>query len=359
MENILVTGAGGIGGVNFVRAIRTSETKYKIVGTDFNKYYIHFPDVDRRYDTPRHDDPSFLGKIREIVKKEKIDFVHPHPSSEALVISKEREKIEAEIYLPDYRTMITGQDKLATQRLLEENNVNVARTEAIISLDDIKSSFQRIGEKVWVRARHGAGGRLSLLCENWREAELWIRLWVSKGVEPEEMIMQEYLPGRNIAWDSIWFNGNLITSYSRERLEYPLKHVSPSGITGTPSVSRTVEIEEANLIGEKAVRTISKRPHGVFSVDMKENESGKLCITEVDPGKFHTTMPLWGYVAFKYLGMPWYANLADLYVRIGISKDVPNDIPKYDLIPGGYYMVRNIDSGILIMKEDGWKVRIA
>ena len=46
MKKILVTGSGGIGGVNFVRALRATKEKFFIVGTDFNRYYLEFPDVD-------------------------------------------------------------------------------------------------------------------------------------------------------------------------------------------------------------------------------------------------------------------------------------------------------------------------
>ena len=37
MKKILVTGSGGIGGVNFVRALRASDEKFSIIGTDFNQ----------------------------------------------------------------------------------------------------------------------------------------------------------------------------------------------------------------------------------------------------------------------------------------------------------------------------------
>ena len=40
MKKILVTGSGGIGGVNFVRALKLFSDEFFIVGTDFNKYYI-------------------------------------------------------------------------------------------------------------------------------------------------------------------------------------------------------------------------------------------------------------------------------------------------------------------------------
>ena len=36
-KNVLVTGSGGIGGVNFVNALRVTKKEYLISGTDFNK----------------------------------------------------------------------------------------------------------------------------------------------------------------------------------------------------------------------------------------------------------------------------------------------------------------------------------
>jgi carbamoyl-phosphate synthase large subunit len=357
-KTILVTGAGGMAGVNFVRALRASERGYRIVGTDFNRYYIHLPDLDARYLTPRHDDNSFVEKVSSIAKKEKADLIHPQPSSEALVLSKERKKLPSNLFLPNYKVMIRGQDKLKTWQILLASKVPVAKTESVKSLEEIESAFKRIGERVWVRARHGAGGRLSLLCNTWEEARDWISLWKRRGTSVEEFILQEYLPGRNIAWDSIWLSGKLLTSYARERLEYPFKHISPSGITGTPSVSRIIHDKEINRVAYNSVLALSKKANGVFSVDIKEDASGRPCITEVDPGKFHTTMPLWGYIASKHLGLPWYSNLADLYVRIGLGESPPESIPSFDLLPSGYYMIRNMDSGVIIYREDGWKERV-
>lgn len=355
---ILVTGAGGIAGVNFVRALRASEMGYRIVGTDHNRYYIHLSDLDSRYLTPRHDDLSFIPTICMIIKSENIDFLHPQPSSEAYVISKGRDQVPTRIFLPEHSVIEIAQDKLLTQRMLETRGIPVARTKKLDSISDIDEAFNELGPPLWVRARHGAGGRLSLLCNNKDEAIAWVSLWTKKGTNIDEFIIQEYLPGRNIAWDSIWKDGRLITSYCRERLDYPLKHISPSGITGTPSVARTISDKDVNLVAKRAVKALSDKADGAYSIDVKEDSSGRPCITEVDAGKFHSTMPLWGYIAYKHLGLPWYSNLADLYVRIGLGDDIPSDVPSEDLIPAGYYMIRNIDSGVIIWREDGWKVRV-
>lgn len=264
----------------------------------------------------------------------------------------------APVFLPDPSVMRTGQDKLLTQKKLQAASVPVARTVTLKIMSDLDRAFELLPPPVWVRARHGAGGRLSLRCDSLEEAKDWVDLWHRRGTELTEFIVQEYLGGRNVAWDSLWKDGKLVTSYSRERLEYPFKHISPSGITGTPSVARTVHDREVNELGESSVRAICGKPSGAFSVDMKADSGGRFRVSEVDPGKFHTTMPLWGYVALRHFKMAWYSNLADLYVRLGLGADVPGDVPRVDLLPSGYYMIRNMDSGVLLWREDGWKERV-
>ncbi len=349
-----------------MRALRASKRKYYLVGTDFNSYHIVYPDVDSRHLTPRHTDPSFIPRISSIVKEERIDFLHPQPSSEAYVITCNKRAIACRVFLPGRRVMELGQDKLSSQQRLASEQVPVAKTRSIASMGDVKEAFAELaidlssapGAPLWVRARHGAGGRLSLLCSTYQEAQHWIELWVLRGTPIDEFIIQEYLPGRNIAWDSLWSDGRLVTSYSRERLEYPFKHISPSGITGTPSVARIVHDERLNDVAQAAVKAIDPKPQGAYSIDAKESASGEMCVTEVDSGKFHSTMPLWGYIAVKHLRMPWYANLADLYVRLGLGEKAPSSVPRTDLIPEGYYLLRDMDVGAFLWKEDGWKEKV-
>ncbi|QQG48927.1 MAG: hypothetical protein HY247_01015 [archaeon] len=357
-ERILVTGAGGIAGVNFVRALRASAQGYYIAGAEYNKYYIELPDLDSRHRSPRHDSKEFVETISGIAKKERVDFIHPQPSSEALVLTAAKKELPAPVFLPGADVMELGQDKLLTQERLTKASVPVAETRTVTTMDGVETSFKELGRPVWVRARHGAGGRFSLLCQKPSEAREWISLWVDRGTPLDEFILQAYLPGRNIAWDSIWKDGKLVTSYCRERIEYPFKHISPSGITGTPSVARTVHDAKVNKASEEAVLAVSQRPHGAFSVDVKEDAEGRPCVTEVDSGKFHTTMPLWGYVGVKHLRLPWWSNLADLYVRLGLGEAPPKDVVRSDLFPAGYYMIRNMDSGVILWREDGWKERV-
>ena len=64
MKKILVTGSGGIGGVNFVRALRATNEDFFLVGTDFNQYYLEFPDVNLRVNTPRTTPGADVSRVR-------------------------------------------------------------------------------------------------------------------------------------------------------------------------------------------------------------------------------------------------------------------------------------------------------
>ncbi|MEE6246287.1 MAG: hypothetical protein VX368_03110 [Thermoproteota archaeon] len=372
---ILVTGAGGIAGVNFVRSLRNSDTEFFIVGTDFNKYHLEFPQVDKRIRTPRHSDPGFIDLIKKIVSDNDIDFVHPQPASEAKIIAKHRHELNAEVFLPDNEILTL--DKLETQKILKSKNIAVAKTETIESTNDVKTAFEKLGqEKIWVRAKDGAGGRLSLLCNNPEEAELWIKLWIKKGqIEPTDFMLQEYLSGRNISCDSLWNreihsrSDGLINGFTRERLEYPFKHISPSGITGTPTVSRIIEGNSSFKLGLDAIKAIDPRPHGSYAVDIKEDKDGKPYVTEIDSGKFHTTTPLWGYAYKEYLkntsdkneNPKWYDhyNLAWIYTMMAMKVETNTELHEINqMYEYGIHLLRHMDSGVWLWKENNYKLKI-
>jgi len=358
MHRILVTGSGGIGGVNFVRALKIFEKQFFIVGIDFNKFYLQFPEVDVRVNSPKHSDPKFIQLVKNLVKENKIDFVHPQPSSEALVIAKQKNSIEAKTFLPD--PSIISKDKLDVQQALSKQGISIAQTQLITNPEKIDESFELLGGgPLWVRAKSGAGGNLSLLCKNAEEAQHWIKLWVTKGrAKYDDFLIQQYLPKRNLAWDSLWFQGKLIASFTRERLEYPLKHISPSGITGTPSVSKIVIDNDVNKIGEQAIKAIDSKPHGNYAVDLKEDSNGKFCVTEIDSGKFHTTTPLWGFISTKSLKQDPLKNLPYLYTLLGLEEILDPKILGSDIYPNDLHLLRHIDCGVWILHENGTKEKV-
>jgi len=361
LTNLIVTGTGGIGGINFVRALKLAEAQTNIrlliVGTDHNPYYLQLPQVDVRFVSPRHDDPTYVSTLLKLAKKHKAEFLHPHPSSEAHIVSENLtlfKNADVKTYLPKPSSILP--DKLKIHDALSRSNVTVAKTAAMNSLEDVDAAFSEIGSPLWIRAKRGAGGRLALKVSTPKEAQLWVEFNVSQNrANFNDFVLQEYLPGRDIAFDSLWFNGKLVTSYARERLEYPLKHISLSGITGTPSVARTIEDKKVTEIGIEAVKALDPEPHGFFSVDVKDDASGKPVVTEAD-GKWHTTAPLWGYAFAKLLNRP-ELNIVYVYLTLGLNGGLSVDLPTLNLFPSDYYLIRQMDSGAILKRDDKiWRI---
>ena len=358
MKRILVTGSGGIGGVNFIRSLKLFKDEFFIVGTDFNKYYLQFADLNERVISPKHSDPNFISLLNKLIKQHKIEFLHPQPSSEALIISQNIDKFLTKTLLPPPN--IISNDKLETQKILSKSGILVAKTKTIENYDQIETAFEDLGGgPLWIRAKSGAGGNLSLLCTNASEAEYWMKLWIlRKKANFNDFMIQQYLPKRNIAWDRFWYDGKLISSFTRERLEYPLKHISPSGITGTPTVSKIIVDDSVNSIGEKAVKLIDKNPNGNYAVDLKEDDDGNWHVTEIDSGKFHTTTPLWGYISTKFLKQDPLYNLPYLYTMLGLDEIQNPGFLGNDIYPEGLHILRHIDCGTWIYKNDGFKEKV-
>ena len=351
MIRVLVTGAGGIGGVNFIRAIKIARSDIFIVGTDYFKYHLEFINMDKKYKTPRHDSPEFIKVLNRIIETENIEFLHPQPEVEAEVIAKNKHRFKVKTYLPRGEIFDICRDKYLTA--LKLSNYDLApKTYLYTEVDNMDDLLEELGGKAWIRVRRGAGGKLSLPVSSSKEVKYWIDLWVTKGrARYEDFIIQEYLPGRDFAWDSLWYYGKLVTSYARERLEYIFPHVSPSRITGTPVVSRIVVDPRINDVAVKAVKAVDGKPHGFYCLDLKEGTNGKIYVTEINL-KAHTTLPLWSYIATRIFKMPEWGNIAYLYLKLGLGEEVDlESIPKFDIYPK-VTMLRHIDVGVWILYED-------
>jgi carbamoyl-phosphate synthase large subunit len=348
MKRIMVTGAGGPAGINFVMSLKIAPEKIFIVGTEVNKYFFHLAPVDKRHLVPKASDPKYIDALNEIVEKEKVEFVHAQPDVEVATISENREKLKAKVFLPAKETIRICQDKLKSAEKWKEKNVPVASYLELQEEADVDKAFKELGTPVWIRARHGAGGRGSTLAHNKETALSWIKYWKSRGMN-WQFIAQQYLPGRNIGFHSLWKNGELITSMARERIEYIYPNLAPSGVTGTPAVQKTIHDKTVNEIGTKAVLTIDQTFNGIACVDLKENEEGEPCVTEINAGRMFTTSFFFSY-ASKIIRRDYYANIPYLYVKLAFEEKIPN-IPKYDILPENIYWIRHIDAPAKLVKN--------
>jgi glutathione synthase/RimK-type ligase-like ATP-grasp enzyme len=341
VKRILCTGAGGPAGINFVMSLRLAPEKMFIVGTEANEYYLHLAPTKKRYQIPRAKDPSYVDKLNEIIRKEKIDFLHAQPDVEVEVVSEKREKINANTFLPSKKAVKACQDKLESAKIWKKKHIPVARTLELCSEEDIDKAFEEFGNPIWIRARHGAGGRGSTPADNRETALSWIKYWKSRRVD-WQFIAQEHLPGRNIGFHSLWKDGELVTSMSRQRIEYIYPYLAPSGIMGTPAVQKTVHEKAVNKIATEAVLAIDSGFNGIACVDLKENAKGTPCVTEINPGRMFTTSYFFSF-ASKILREDYSVNIPYLYVKLAFKESVP-EMQKYDVLPENVYWIRHMDA---------------
>lgn len=341
MKRILVTGAGGPAGINFITSLRIAPEKMFLVGTEANKYFIHLATTDKKYVVPRATEPNYIDRLNEIIRKEKIEFFHAQPDTEVEIISENREKLKANVFLPSKKAVHACQDKLEAAKQWKKNDVPVARFMELCKDSDVDRALEEFGSPIWIRATHGAGGIGSTPASNRETATSWINYWKARNVA-WKFIAQEHLPGRNMAFHSIWKDGELVTSMARERLEYIYPHLAPSGITGTPAVQRTVHDEKINKIGTKAVLSIDPKFNGIACVDLKEDNEGMPCVTEINAGRMFTTSFFFSF-ASKTLRKDYSANIPYLYVKLAYDERL-SKIPHYNVLPKDIYWIRHIDA---------------
>ena len=348
MKRILVTGAGGPAGINFVKSLQIAPEKMLLVGTEANRHFIHLVSTDKKHLIPKATEAGYIDRLNELAKKEDTGFLHAQTDIEVQVVSENRGKLRTEVFLPSKKTVRTCQDKLEATRIWQKKGIPVARFMELRKEVDIERAFEELGKPIWIRATRGAGGIGSTPAQNAETAASWIDYWKARKVD-WKFIAQEHLSGRNMAFHSLWKDGELVTSMARERLEYIYPHLAPSGITGTPAVQKTVHDEAINKIGTDAVLSIDPHFNGIACVDLKQNKEKAPCVTEINAGRMFTTSFFFSY-AGKTLRKDYYANIPYLYVKLAFKEKSP-DIPKYNVLPENLYWIRHIDAPARLVKD--------
>jgi predicted ATP-grasp superfamily ATP-dependent carboligase len=314
MKRILITGAGGSAAYNFLDSLKQSNEEYYVVGCDMKPYHLELMPCNKKYLVPGVSDQGYVDAINNIIGKEDIEFVHPQPDVEVAFLSKHADKINAKVFLPPAEAVEACHDKMEFNKILTDKGVAVPKAYHINSQDDLKRALKellKIQPKIWLRATRGAGSRASLPINSFYQGDAWVDYWRTfRGIDYGDFMASEFLPGHEFAWQSLWYEGELVTAQARERLEYIFGNLTPSGQTSSPSVAKTVNRDDINEAGQAAVRAISDKPHGVFCVDMKEGADGSPKVTEINPGRFFTTSNF-----FAHAG----SNMPAMYIELGLS----------------------------------------
>lgn len=350
MTTVLLTGAGGSAAANFLDALRRSEHRYRVVGADSSAVRLHLSAADERFVIPRADHPGYAEDLIRLAKDTAAAVVHPQPDPEVLAIGAIRDRLPAATYLPQQQALETAADKVAFAAAMDRAGVKVPESVPFTDLDSVGQRTEALlarHERVWVRARTGAGARASLPVRRPNQAVEWVRWWVDeKGLAPSDFMGAELLPGREFAYQSVWQDGELVAGQARERVEYLYGHLTPHGQTSTPAVARTVQNPAVDDVAIAAIRALDPSPCGAYCVDIKEAVDGQPRVTEVNAGRFFTTSNFFAAAGLNMPDLLMQCALGERPPRVGTSP-----------LEAGLYWIRMVDMGYALVPEeqlDAW-----
>src|SRR5947208_16158115 len=88
-------------------------------------------------------------------------------------------------------------------------------------------------------------------------AEYWVKFHWDQGIKAN-FVAEEYLPGRDFCFMSVWNKGGLVTSMIRERLSWVGHRIV--GSEGTSRLNGVVRWHAVNKKAVERIGSVSQRP---------------------------------------------------------------------------------------------------
>ena len=288
MRTILVSGIGGPTPRSIARTIKSMPDNIKIIGVDSNNKAIGFfmkNLVDEYYLIPRAGHPDYWITINKLINEKNIDLAFIQPELEVIEWGKyfnENGHFPCKVLIPPLRLAQALIDKANMADILQGTEF-IPKT---IKLSQINPDFdlvkKTIGFPCWIRATQGSGGLGALKVKDINSLRSW--LFINNDIN--SFTVSEYLPGRHLANQMLYFEGKYIKGASLECVEYVMASISPSKVTGNTSYGRLINDDNILKFCESCIDNICEKlgvlPHCVLSFDLKEDAKGNLKVTEVN-----------------------------------------------------------------------------
>ena len=293
MRTILVTGIGGLTPRSIVTIIREKHPDYRIIGCDIDKKAMGFfmkdkngrKLVDEYFIAPRCDDPMYFSWIESIVAEKRVDYAFVQPESEIVMWGDYYEKngrFPCPVFMGCKRLSESLRDKSIMADLLEGTDF-IPKT---IKVTQKNPRFEEVEEKIgfpcWIRATEGTGGLGSLRLDDISSYRSW--LFINNQIP--EFTVSEFLTGRHLANQMLYYNGEYVKGASLECVEYVMANTAPSHVTGNTHFGRFLNEDQINKFCDDCIKYLERKlgvpAHGILAFDLKEDKDGNLKVTEVN-----------------------------------------------------------------------------
>jgi len=340
MYRVMITTSGRATALNFEQCLRMCGDKYHLIGVDENKYSLLLSNTDEKYLVPDLDDPKYIPILNEIVKQTKPDLLYPtHSGKEMITISKNRDKLKVKTFLPSHKLVMVFEDKFKSAQILEENGIPVPKSILIENEADLKRAFAELGPEIWLRATVGTAGTYSIPTSDYNLGVAWINRFDGWG----NFMAAQKLTERMFTWESIWFEGELVVSQSRERLYWEYANRAPSGVTGISGGQKAICDKGLHELSVKTVKCFADKPHGIIGIDFVLDHKGIPNPTEIQASRFYTS---------TYFLAQAGLNLPKILLELVLEQKLPENYPIIDQIKEAPLWIKMMDTSPLLTKYD-------
>lgn len=293
MKKILITGIGGLTPRSIATIIRENHPEYKLIGCDIDRKAMGFfmKDKNQRYlldeyyIAPRCDDPYYFTFIEKLVDQNSVDFAFVQPESEIVKWGEYYEnhgKFPCPTFMGCKLLSESLRDKSIMAKLLESTKFIPKTLKVTQDIPRFSEVEKEIGFPCWIRATEGTGGLGSLMLKDINSYRSW--LFINSFIP--EFTVSEYLPGRHLANQMLYYNGEYIKGAALECVEYVMANTVPSHVTGNTHFGRFLNEDRINSFCNECIIFLENKlgisAHGILSFDLKEDKNGELKVTEIN-----------------------------------------------------------------------------
>lgn len=287
-KTILVTGIGGLTPRSITTIIRKNHPDYKIIGCDINKKAVGFfmkGLLDEYYVCPRCTSPEYFPWVENFIEENHIDYAFVQPESEIVEWGdyfEKHGKYPCPVFMGSKLLSVSLKDKSIMADLLKgtefiPKTIKVAQDNP--RYNDVE---HEIGFPCWIRATEGTGGLGSLCLDDLSSYKSW--LFINSNIP--EFTVSEFLTGRHLANEMLYYDGEYVKGAALECVEYVMANTAPSHVTGNTHFGRFLNEDYINEFCDRCVKYLEKKlgvpAHGILSFDLKEDKDGNLKVTEVN-----------------------------------------------------------------------------
>lgn len=336
---ILLGGAGGAPTTNVVKSLREGGSGDHLIGMCAVPSDLFLADVDEKYVVPYAVSASYPAVLKQIIDNSRPDLLHLQHDFEVRAVSRLRDDIEAagvKLFLPAAETVENTVDKGKSYQIWKAAGVPVPETLLVANPQDLKHAFEKWHGRVWLRATEGGGGKgaLPISDEDGNSGYEFARIWIDRFNGWGQFTAAEMLSPRSVTWLSLWHRGELVVAQTRGRRSWNFGDRTLSGVTGVTGVAETCASEIVTQTALDSIAAIDSQPHGIFGVDMTYDDNGVPRVTEINIGRFFTTVYF-----FTKAGV----NFPQIYRDIVLEDKFPTLERKINPLPNGLVWIRGMD----------------